>query len=86
MPVYETSHGRVGPRRRRLPKFRLYVKPSPVPKWWPRDAHGVAVWAGVFKDGAGWTLGDGDRLTRSQVMLARQLVEVRGRRFKVAAA
>lgn len=83
--LYETSHGRVGPRRRRVRKFRLYVKPSPVPKWWPRSSRGTAAWVGVLKDGMGWVEGDGDKLTRAQVTLARQLVEVRGRRFKVEA-
>lgn len=62
-------------------RFRLYVKPTPLPRWWPRNGR-LGVWCGVLEDGAGWVVGAGDKLTAAQVKTAKKLLDVRRPRFR----
>jgi hypothetical protein len=56
-------------------KKRLYMKPRPAPKWWPR-VNGRPDFVGVLKGGEGWCIGDGDLMTPAQITKAKWMLKM----------
>ncbi len=63
---------RIGERSKRL----LFARPTLPPLWWPRDTQGRLRWVGVLEGGSGWVLGDGDPMTRAEIMFAEDWLEI----------
>ena len=55
--------------------LRLYYKPPRAPKWWPRDAKGVAIYVGALRNGAGWVIGNGDLMNDDEIEMTRTVVK-----------
>lgn len=59
-----------------MTKKRLYMKPRPAPKWWPRSSNGRPLFVGVLKGGDGWVVGDGDLMTPKQIEHAKWMLKM----------
>ena len=70
---------------RKEPKFFLSAKPKRPAKWWPREGR-LFCWVGILKDGGGWQVGQGDAMTRAEIRLTKELVEINNPVFREAPA
>ncbi len=63
---------RIGESSKRL----LFARPTSPPRWWPRDTQDRFRWMGVLEGGAGWVLGDGDPMTKAEIIFAEDWLEI----------
>lgn len=65
----------MGGSRMKKPKKYLMFKPKKCPKWWPRIGRKFA-FVGALKDGSGWRIGLGDKMTDAEIRFAKKMLEI----------
>lgn len=61
-------------RMKKVKKY-LFFKPKKCPKWWPKEGRKYA-FVGALKDGTGWQVGRGDKLTDAEIRFAKKMLKM----------